>query len=640
MAKNRKDRWYAVGDIRVEINSILTEPQRVAASVPVVQAPFWKRAALPVLTAVLAAGVAVAGMWFTRPVPQAGHLTRYFFTLPDAQNFTRPGRQVLAISHDGSKLAYAANSQIYLKLIGETEAKPIPGTNQDPDMPMFSPDGQWIAFYSGSDQKLKKIPLAGGSSVTLADAIDNPYGGSWVANDQILIGQGLKGIVRVPAGGGKPETVVAPKTGEGYDGPELLPGGQELLFTVASGAARADTIWNTSQIVVQNIQTGTRKVVIQAGSEAHYVPTGHLIYSIGATIYAVPFDLKKLQATGGPVPVLEGVRRSQQAQTAAAFLAFSDDGSLVWVQGGVTGGAPRILTLVDRSGAKKPLPLPPAGYDYPRISPDGKRLVVSIADAAEANVWIYDFDGKTSIRRLTFGGKSESPIWTPDSKRIAFRSDRDGGGIYLQAADGNGTAERLTTVEKGNAYHAPLEWTGDGKTLLFFISLGSGAGNVWTVGLDGDRKTQPLFNSGTGNTRRTSFSPDGRWITYASNEEKDFSVYVQPFPPTGAKYKISGKESADSPLWTPDGKQIIFAVGRRLMSVDVQTTPSFAFSEPKVLPIEIENTQGRPYDITRDSKQFLVMQRPEQSATAEKTSLQINVVLNWFRELQERVPVK
>src|SRR6516165_7855831 len=265
MAKNRKDRWYAVGDIRVEINSILTEPQRVAASVPVVQAPFWKRAALPVLTAVLAAGVAVAGMWFTRPVPRSGHVARYSYTLPDDQTFTRIGRQVLAISHDGSKLAYVANSQIYLKLIGETEAKPIPGTNQDPNSPMFSPDGQWIAFYAANERKLKKIPLAGGSSVTLAEAIDNPFGASWAADDQIMIGQGLKGIVRIAAGGGKPETVVAQKPGEVVDGPELLPGGKEVLFTVSSTAATPDSRWSTSQIVTQNLQSGTRKIVIQAG---------------------------------------------------------------------------------------------------------------------------------------------------------------------------------------------------------------------------------------------------------------------------------------------------------------------------------------------------------------------------------------
>src|SRR5262249_47926207 len=318
--------------------------------------------------------------------------------------------------------------------------------------------------------------------------------------------------------------------------------------------------------------------------------------------------------------------------------SLSNDGSLIWVPAGIT-ETPRVLALVDRSGSKKTLPLPPAGYDIPRISPDGKHLAVGIGDSKEFNIWIYDLSGTTSIRRLTFGGKNQAPTWTPDSKRIAFRSDRDGEGMYWQAADGSGTAERLSTVDKNTFYHGPMEWSPEGKTLVFFVARGDG-GSVWTLTLDGDRKPQPLFTAASNNMRRPSFSLDGRWIAYSCNEEGDFSVYVQPFPLTGAKYKISAKEGADSPLWTPDGKQIVFAAGRRLMFVDVQTTPSFTFSEPKALPIEIESTQGRPYDITRDSKQFLVMQRPEQSAAPERVAPQINVVLNWFRELQERVPVK
>ena len=417
-------------------------------------------------------------------------------------------------------------------------------------------------------------------------------------------------------------------------------------YVASNAAAAGGTLLSradSSQIVVQNLQSGTRKVVVQAGSLPHYIPTGHLIYTIGGTVYAVPFDLKKLQVTGGPVPVLEGVRRVSNAQVPASFLSFSDDGSLIWVAGS-TGEAPRTLALVDRSGSRKVLSLSPAGYDIPRISPDGKHLAVGIRDSNDFNIWIYDLDGNTSLRRLTFGGKSQSPTWTPDSKRIAFRSDRDGEGIYWQAADGSGAAERLIATDKGNAYDMPMEWSPDGKTLVFYIVRGDGGGRVWTLGLDGEPKPQPLFTSASRNMRRTSSSPDGRWIAYSSNEEagfNNFSVYVQPFPPTGAKYKISAKEVADSPLWTPDGKQIVFASAQRLMSVDVQTKPSFASGEPKALPIQIENTtQGRPYDITRDSKQFLVTQRPDESATPEKTSPQINVVLNWFREIQERAPVR
>ena len=520
MAKNQKERWYVVGDVRLEIISILTEPQRLPAVVPTPTTPFWKRSVLPIVAAVLASAAAAA-LWITRPVPRAGPVVRYSYTLPKDQDFTRTGRQVLAISHDGSKLVYIANRQLYLKSISEVEAKPIPGTNQDPNTPIFSPDGQWIAFCVPLERKLKKIPLAGGASVTLAEMIDNPFGASWAANDQILIGQGPKGIVRVPSGGGKPETVISAKPGEGFAGPELLPNGQDVLFMVGTTGVTATLTsrWDTAQIVVQNLRSGTRKVVVQAGSDAHYLPTGHLIYAIGASVYAAPFDLKKLQVAGVPVPVLEGVRRAFNAQTPAIFLSFSDDGSLIWVPGG-SGETSRILVFVDRSGSRKVLSLSPAGYDVPRISPDGKHLAVGIRDSQEFNIWIYDLDGKTSIRRLTFGGNNQDPTWTPDSRRIAFRSDRDGEGIYWQAADGSGAAERLIAADKGNVYDAPMEWSPNGKTLVFRIGQANiGSGSVWTLGLDGERKPQPLFTSTSNNMRRTSFSPDGRWIAYSSNEE-------------------------------------------------------------------------------------------------------------------------
>src|SRR5262249_24678405 len=239
LAKNRKERWYAVGDIRIEIHSILNEPPRSQVALTTVKAPLWKRAAPAAIAALLAAAAAVSLMWIMRPAPQPRHVARYFFTLPKDQDFTRTGRQVIAISHDGTKFVYVANDQLYLKSIGEIEAKPIPGSNQDLNSPMFSPDDQWVAFYVQPERKLKKIPLAGGGSVTLAEMLDNPFGASWAADNQIILGQGSKGIVRIPSGGGKPETLISPKADEGYDGPQLLPGGKDLLFTVFPLASTA-----------------------------------------------------------------------------------------------------------------------------------------------------------------------------------------------------------------------------------------------------------------------------------------------------------------------------------------------------------------------------------------------------------------
>jgi Tol biopolymer transport system component len=639
LAKNRRERWYAAGDIRIELQSIQAQPQRADATVRA-HTPLWRRAVPAVVAAVMAAGVGAGFMWIERPAPRPELIARYSFNLPKDQNFTRLGRPVLAISHDGTRIAYVANNQLYLKSLNEEEAKPIPGTNQDVSTPLFSPDGKWIAYFRAQDKRLEKIPLTGGAAVTLAENIELPYEASWESNGQILMGQVPLGIVSVPDTGGKAETLIAAKPNEIMDGPQLLPNG-EILFTAALFVGDVDARWETSKIVVQNLKTGERKVIVQAGSSARYLPTGHLVYAVGATVYAVPFDPRKLQVLAGSVPVLEGVRRSQLGTTAAAFFSLSDDGALAYIPGGTTADLSRVLVLADRSGATRVLPLPTAGYDVPRFSPDGKHIAVGIRDTREFNIWIYDLEGSTSIRRLTFGGRNQVPAWTPDGKRIVFRSDRDGEGLYWQAADGNGVAERLSTAEK-DTYQFPLGWTPDGKTLAFYVSSPNGGGSVWTLNLDGDRKPKPLVVSSAvlSNIRRISFSPDGQWIAYSSNEESNFSVYVQPYPPTGAKYKISTKGGGDSPFWSHDGKQLVFSSGTGLKFVDIQTKPAFAVSEPKPLPITIENTQGRPYDISQDGKTFLVMQRPAETGSSEKAALQINVVLNWFRELQDRVPVK
>jgi serine/threonine-protein kinase len=643
LEKDPKRRWQAIGDVRVEIEMIQSDPHGLQAIGAATQTPLWKRAIPLALAAFLGAIVTFGVVRNLRPAPEPKQIARYSFTLPKDQNLTRLGRRVIAVSRDGASMVYVAREQLYLKSTGEMEAKPIPATNQDPLLPVFSPDGQWIAFYAGIERKLKKIPLAGGASVTLAE-MDPPLGASWGSDDHIVFAMGPGGVVRVPAGGGKPQNVVPAKPGETLDAPQMLPDGQHLLFTVGSTSNPNDKRWDAAQIVVQDLKTGSRKVIIEAGSDARYVPTGHLVYAVGATLFAVPFDAKALKVTGGPVPVLEGVQRAAVGTTAAAFFAVSENGSLFWIPGGTT-VATHVLALADRAGSQRILPLPPAEYEMPRISPDGKQLAVEIM-GADVNIWIYDLDGHTSIRRLTNAGKNQDPAWTPDGKRIVYRSDREGGeGLFWQAADGSGVAERLTKVDKV-AYHAPFDWTPDGKLLAFYVSRANNDGGIWTLAPDEKREQKPLLDINGKNSRRLSFSKDGRWMAYASNEEGLLNVYVQPFPPTGAKYKINGKGAGDSPLWTPDGRQLIFtsgagAGGFRLMTVDVQTKP-FSFGEPRQLPIQFLSGSGnRPFDITPDGKQLLVMQKPPSSSESDdKPAVQINTVLNWFEELKQRVPVK
>jgi dipeptidyl aminopeptidase/acylaminoacyl peptidase len=435
------------------------------------------------------------------------------------------------------------------------------------------------------------------------------------------------------------------EAGEVAHGPQLLPGGDTVLFTLAKGATAADR-WDKAQIVVHSLKSGQRKVLID-GADARYVPTGHLVYSLGnpGTLLAVPFDLKHLQITGGPVPVIEGVLRAGTG-TGAANFSFSDDGSLVYVPSSASiAGAGRILALVDRSGVRKPLPIPPAYYFQPRFSPDGKQLTMSTDDGKEAAVWVYDLSGTKAMRHLTFGGANRFPLWSNDGQRIVFQSDREKDlGLFWQRADGSGTAERLTRPQEKES-HEPDSWLPDGKTLIF-NALAKDRG-IWSISMERDSKAKVLIDL-PANQSDATFSPDGHWFAYWSNESGQNTIYVQPYPPTGAKYQITTGVSV-FPLWSPGGKQIFYVEYSGgfgdLVSVEVQTTPTFTFGKPTTLPIKdiiFNGGQGNPrgFDISPDGKQFVVMLPASEAESNQRATQQVYVTLHWFDELKRRVSAK
>ena len=646
LVKEARNRWQAVADVRVEIESILPDPH--GATVRLVGAergPWWRRAIPVVVTAILAVAITAGIAWNRRPAPGAS-VARFSIVLPEGQQLTRFGRHNIALSPEGERIVYVANNQLYLRTIADVQARPIPGTDLDVDTPFFSPDGRWIGFYVFPEGKLKKIPVTGGASVTVADA-SHPFGASWGPDDRIVIGQADQGILRVSANGGRPETIVKVDKGEVAHGPQMLPDGEHILFTVTKGIG--STRWDQAQIVTQSLKSGERKVLIDGGSDARYVPTGHIVYALDSHLLAIPFDEKGLKRAGVPAPILENVMRSGPANTGAALFSFSNNGSMAYFVGSQQRSVAR-LAFTDGVGAKKFLPFPAGFYSNPRISPDGKQLVAAVQEES-GNLWIYDLSGAASRRRLTFGGSNNFPIWTRDGQRIIYSSNRDGGGaIYWQRADGNGPAERLTEPKQRIVVASSLSQ--DGKTLAF--NDNGGDPDIWMLHLDGDRKPQPLIEAKGSVQWRGSFSPDGRWIAYASDESKRQQIYVQPFPPTGAKWQIT-TNGGDSPLWSPDGKKLFYLEAQtgiyaqpgpagslyRLISVDVVTQAGFAFSNPTPLVEGMLMTDGpRPYDITPDGKQFVAVFPASDATSGEPSHPEIRVTLNWFTELQRRVPVK
>jgi eukaryotic-like serine/threonine-protein kinase len=656
LAKNRKDRWHAIADVRVEIEAIIADPHglKLAVARETPRQPLWRRA-LPatiaaLVAAAISAGVAIAVM--SSREASVASITRFPVVLPDGQRFLNAARGLVAISPDGGTIVYAADGQLYARNMTDMEARPIPGTSQNASRPTFSPDGKWLAYVSRDDNKLKRIAVTGGAAVNVADfdGINNGFGLVWNADDFIYVGQ-LGAIARVPASGGTFAKFIALKPNEAGHRPQLLPGGDALLFTVA-----VDNRWDDAQIVVQSLASGERKTVIAGGSDGRYVPTGHIVYALGTNVFATRFDAASLTVSDGPVPVLEGVRRATTTGRggADAQFAFANNGSMVYMPGGQDSSAEFALVMVDRSGTRKPLNIPSGAYSTPRISPDGKRLAVVSDDGRDQVVWIADLTDASPIRKLTFEGRNTRPLWSKDGKRVVYNSERGNEqSIFWQRIDG-GVPERLVTLEQGVSGQSE-GWSADGKSLVFTKrtgqSGGGGSAGISMMSTGSDQKPQIVVPAPASNS---SLSPDGRWLAYASSESGVTNqVFVQPFPPTGEKHQVTTQGGA-SPLWSPDGTELFFlqplrdetgrvtAGGRpQIASVEIRTNRGFAFGRVTPLPIQgFVSTGTRPYDITPDGKAFVLIM-PKTNATPERPPAErINVTLNWFEELKQRVPAK
>jgi len=659
LEKDPKRRWQAVGDLRYELEAIAVDPNATTvvapAAAPVATTtPGWRRA-FPALLAAAVAGIlaSLITWWSVADRARPLGVTRFSLAVDDAPaSVRRAGLGLLAISPDGAKVVYAAGGQLYVRSMADMESRPIPGTNVDAIGPFFSPDGQWIAFFSIQDLTLKKIAATGGAPLTLCKTNDTLGGGSWEGNAIAFVQVG-KGVMRVSADGGEPEVIAAAAANELVYGPQLVDGGRTVLFSVTSesGVDR----WDKAQVVAQTVGSADRKVVLRGGSAARYVSTGHLLYALGGTLLAIPFDLAKRETRGGPVPVVEGVGRAPNpaVQTGVAHFEISANGTLVYLPGTApAAAAPKTLAFVDRSGKVERLPLPPQPYVHPRLSPNGALLAVGTDDGKDANVWIYDLKTHGSPRRLTFGGRNLFPIWSRDSRFVTFQSDRERDlAIFSQPADGSGAPERVTKPEPGTQHEAE-SWSPDGKTLSLDVWHGVNQG-VWVQSVDGDRKLQMLVDEPDVTEKHSAFSPDGKWLAYMATRTQSSvgggggGVFVEPYPPTGAKYQVSAG-GARTPAWSLDGRELFYhdVNANRIVVVEVRTQPSVTFGTPVAIPVDgtVHPIAQRNYDVTADGKQLIVVLPAPTSgsgtAAQRASASQVNVVLHWFEELKARVPVK
>ena len=444
----------AIGDARLAIKGAFDVPAPPAVGLreaegPVPRLHAWQR--LVSLAAAVLASLAVGGfsVWSsTRPALPV--VVRFPIPLAADQAFTFSGRPTVAISPDGSQVVYVANNSLWLRPLNQLHAVQVPGTAGGRG-PFFSADGQSIGFWVS--RQLKKVSVSGGAPATLAEGVENPSGASWSADDMILYGQ-PEGVMQVPGASGTPDPLIRAEEGEVLHGPQMLPGGEWVLFTVRSAG---QTSWDEAQIVAQSVMTGERTVLIEGGQDGRYLLTGHLVYILNNVL----FDVDSREVTGGAVPLVEEVRVAVGTGAAggAAHFSVSANGSLVYRPG--VAASTGSLVWVDRDGNEEAIPAEPRPYDHPRVSPDGTLVAVDIADGDNTDVWIWDLEGET-LTQFTFDEEIDDfPLWTPDSARIVFRSTRDGGGLFWKATDGTGRAERL---RDGAA--RPYAWTVDHRRAL------------------------------------------------------------------------------------------------------------------------------------------------------------------------------
>ncbi len=591
-----------------------------------------------------ALGVALWALWrATQPVDRP--LVRLDVDLGAdvALGAPTPGGSSAAISPDGARLVYRSGNpaKLFSRRLDQPKAAELPGT-QGASIPFFSPDGQWIGFQSTG--KLNKISVEGGAVVPLGE-----FGGagvSWGEDGDIFMSVRRKGLVRIRDGGGPPETVAALANGEdSLNSPQVLPGGKAVLFS-AQSVQHPDA----ASIEVLTLADRHRKVVSR-GTSPRYLATsngtGYMVYLNKATLFAVPFDLAKLEAHGTALPILDDVAFNPVFGRAELTVspAPSGHGTLVYRKGG--GGA-GLLTVAWLAGDGKTQPLlaKPGLYGRPSLSPDGQRLALEVTDGSSTDIWIYDWQRDT-MTRLTFDGKATVPVWTPDGRHIVFWST--GAGMSVTRSDGAGKAQPLTQSKNRQA---PWSFTADGKRMAFFEQDSKTSTDLWTVPIESDgaglRAGKPeVFLQTPALETDPALSPDGRWMAYSSNESGRLQIYVRAFsdkggPDKGGKWQISNS-GGEYPMWSRS--DLFFeSLDHHIMAAAYTVKgDSFVAGKPRLWSVKpIGGNAGtiKNVDLAPDSKRMVALMPATEAKESQESQNHVVFLLNFFDELRRRVPGK
>jgi serine/threonine-protein kinase len=599
----RKDparRLGCIGDAIIEIEDARAER---AAGPPEPAAPARSRrgaflAGAVALIAGLAAGAALMG-WRLAPAPhEPAFLAVPVAEVDDLVAGEAPG---LAISPDGQTVVYRAWRDGVIQLVRRSlvtgVSEPVPGS-EDSAGPFFSPDGQWLGF--STQAQIVKIAVNGNQEVVVTPSAGGARA-SWGVPDAIVFSADAgRGIYVVPAAGGEPKLVATPDESAGhlsYESPDALPDGRHALVTIR--------LADRQQVGVVDVGSG-QVTPLTEGRQPHYAPTGHLVFARDNALWAAPFDIDALAFRSEPVPVVDDLERG--ALNGTSHFDVSDGGALVYMPGRVALDL-RTPVWITPEGKETVVPVEGRAYTRATLSPDGTRIALAEANPENRDIWIYDIARGTLMRLTTDPATDTAPIWSPDGRQVAFRSERDGGGLFVTAADGAGTVTKLTSsTGPARPAHTPYAFTPDGLALLFTELRSYADQGIAVVRIDEAPESRVLIDGPYAETR-PALSPDGAWLAYQSDETGRYEIYVRPYPDINRSRTQVSTRGGTSARWRADGRAIIFHDGNAMMTAPVTPGEPFGVGEAQVLfeASRYNDRLGPLYDMTPDGQRFLFL---------------------------------
>ena len=567
-------------------------------------------------------------------VPAGGEVVMFAIYPPEKTMFSGAFNITLsvpqfALSPDGRTIVFVARADgerplLWRRSLDQLVAKALPGT-EDAEDPFWSPDSRWIGF--AAEGKLKKTPAAGGAVQVVVPTTRSIRGGTWGNDDAIVFSTGNDPLQRVAATGGKPTLIDKLMPGEvSRRFPVFLPDGRRYLYLSLGTAQNA--------LYAGALDDTGAKLVTRMNNSAIYASPGYLVFAEGGILFGQPFDAARLETDGEPFVIAEHVGRSTTFESA---ISVSDTGTIAYAGTLLQKGT---LTWFDRTGQRVNSMAPEGSYSDFRVSPNGKLLAASMLDDKTGNIdiWMTDLARGARSRVTADGGFNSSPIWSPDSTQLLFRTFQKVVEFHQKSAAGGGSEQTVLSYRTVQASGIPTnntlidtDWSPDGKNILFTVENPSSGSDVWVLPQTGDKKAVNFLTS-PADEMHGNFSPDGRLVAYTSNDTGKYQVNVQTLPLSDRKWQVSTSGGYE-PRWRADGHEIYYlSEDRKLMAVEVGTGPSFG------IPKALFQTQVQPgvtrnhthYVPSRDGQRFLV-----NTLSADASPTPITIVMNWAARLKK-----